>query len=30
MRAHSSFSGVSLVPGTQPFNGNLAQAIQGA
>jgi hypothetical protein len=30
MQAHSSFSGVSLVPGTQPFNGNLAQAIQGA
>jgi hypothetical protein len=30
MHAHSSFSGVNLVPGTQPFNGNLLQAIQGA
>ncbi len=30
MHAHSSFSGVSLVPGTQPFNGNLVSAIQGS
>ena len=30
MRANSSFSGVQLVPGTQPFNPSLAQAILGA
>jgi hypothetical protein len=30
MHANSSFSGVGLVPGTQPFNGSLASAIAGA
>jgi hypothetical protein len=30
MQANSSFSGVTLVPGTQPFNANLVQAILGA
>jgi hypothetical protein len=30
MRANSSFSGVQLVPGTQPFNPSLAGAILGA
>ena len=29
-RAHSSFTGVQLVAGTEPFNGNLLGAIQGA
>jgi hypothetical protein len=30
MHANSSFGGVNLVPGTQPFNANLLQAILGA
>jgi hypothetical protein len=30
MHANSSFGGVTLVPGTQPFNANLLQAILGA
>ena len=30
MQANSSFSGTQLVPGTQPFNANLVQAILGA
>jgi hypothetical protein len=30
MHANSSFTGVNLVPGTQPFNPNLVQAILGA
>ncbi len=30
MHANSSFSGVNLVPGTQPFNANLLSAIAGA
>jgi hypothetical protein len=30
MHANSSFSGVNLVPGTEPFNANLVQAILGA
>lgn len=30
MRAHSSFSGVQLVPGTQPFRANLVEAILGS
>jgi hypothetical protein len=30
LHANSSFSGVNLVPGTQPFNGSLASAIAGA
>jgi hypothetical protein len=30
MRAHSSFAGVQLVPGTQPFKANLIEAILGA
>ena len=30
MHANSSFSGVHLVPGTQPFNASLASAILGA
>jgi hypothetical protein len=30
MRAHSSFGGVNLVNGTEPFNGNLVTAIGGA
>jgi hypothetical protein len=30
MHAHSSFTGVSLVPGTQPFKPNLVGAIAGA
>jgi hypothetical protein len=30
MRANSSFSGVQLAPGTQPFNPNLVSAIVGA
>jgi hypothetical protein len=30
MHAHSSFGGVNVVNGTQPFNGNLLNAIQGA
>ncbi len=30
MRAHSSFTGVQLVPGTQPFKANLIEAILGA
>jgi hypothetical protein len=30
MRANSSFSGVQLVPGTQPFNANLLGAILGS
>ena len=30
MHAHSSFSGVNLVPGTEPFNGSLVNAILGA
>ncbi len=29
MHANSSFSGVQLVPGTQPFNGSLTAAIAG-
>jgi hypothetical protein len=29
MRANSSFSGVQLVPGTEPFNGDLVGAILG-
>jgi hypothetical protein len=29
MHANSSLSGVNLVPGTEPFNPNLAQAILG-
>jgi hypothetical protein len=29
MRANSSFSGVQLVPGTEPFNANLVGAILG-
>ena len=29
MRAHSSFSGVQLVPGTRPFRPDLVAAIQG-
>ena len=29
-RAHSSFTGVQLVEGTEPFNPNLLGAIQGA
>jgi hypothetical protein len=30
MHAHSSFGGVNLVPGTEPFNGSLVNAILGA
>jgi hypothetical protein len=30
MRAHSSFSGVQLVPGTRAFNADLAGAIIGS
>jgi hypothetical protein len=30
MHAHSSFGGVNLVNGTEPFNGNLVSAIGGA
>ena len=30
MRANSSFTGVNLVPGTEPFNPDLVGAIQGA
>jgi hypothetical protein len=30
MHANSTFSGVNLVPGTQPFNANIVQAILGA
>jgi hypothetical protein len=30
MHANSSFSGVNLVPGTEPFNPNIVQAILGA
>jgi hypothetical protein len=30
MHVHSSFSGTNLVPGTQPFNPDLVQAILGA
>jgi hypothetical protein len=30
MHAHSSFGGVGLVNGTQPFNGSLLSAIGGA
>ncbi len=30
MRAHSSFTGVQLVPGTQPFKASLIEAILGA
>ena len=30
MHANSSFSGVNLVPGTEPFNGDLVGAIAGA
>ena len=30
MHANSSFSGANLVPETEPFNGNLVQAILGA
>jgi hypothetical protein len=30
MRANSQFSGVGLVPGTQPFKADLVQAILGA
>jgi hypothetical protein len=30
MHAHSSRSGVNLVPGTQPFNAKVVQAILGA
>ena len=30
MRANCSFGGVNLVPGTQPFNPSLLQAILGA
>ena len=30
MHAHSAFGGVSLVNGTEPFNGNLVNAILGA
>jgi hypothetical protein len=30
MRANSSFSGVQLEPGTQPFNPNIVSAILGA
>jgi hypothetical protein len=30
MRSHSSFTGVQLVPGTQPFKANLIEAILGA
>ncbi len=30
MRAHSSFAGAQLVPGTQPFKANLIEAILGA
>lgn len=30
MRAHSSFSGVQLAHGTQPFKANLVEAILGA
>ncbi len=30
MHANSSFSGVHLAPGTQPFNASLASAILGA
>jgi hypothetical protein len=29
MRANSSFTGVQLVPGNRPFNGNLVGAILG-
>ena len=29
MRANSGFGGVQLVPGTRPFNGDLAGAILG-
>ena len=30
MQAHSAFGGVTVVAGTQPFNGSLLGAIQGA
>ena len=30
MKANSSFSGVNLVPGTEPFQNNLITAIQNS
>jgi hypothetical protein len=30
MRAHGSFAGVQLVPGTQPFKANLIEAVLGS